>query len=140
MNIFKIETRLSYIENPYRLSELSPRRYSNINATLCDGTIITTITNPLPYTEYYYVQYTPIVEYKISPIISHNFNNRFNTSITYKGKYNDYQIFCKLNFWQKQKFKVMMGDHILLKDGNFRWLITAFILPMAIIVLKKILD
>jgi hypothetical protein len=123
LKLLKIQTTLAYVENPYKLAELSTRRYSNIKAKIIDGMIITTIENPLPFTKIYFVQYAPIIDYKISPAISDNFNKTYNTVITYKGDNDNYQVFCKLSFWQRQGLYLMMGDHIILNSGNFKWLV-----------------
>ncbi len=39
----------------------------------------------------------------------------------------EYEYLANLGFLDRQKLYLMMGDHVILKDGNFKWLIGGFL-------------
>jgi hypothetical protein len=75
--------------------------------------------------------YTEITGYLYSPATEQMFNGDFNTCILYNNCYNgvvnECQIFTKLNFVQRNKLYLMMGDHFILNNGNFKWLVGIFL-------------
>lgn len=74
------------------------------------------------------LEYCKISDYKYSKTINTYSDNKFNSYVKFKRLDNtELRVFTNLTWWDRQKLYLMMGDHIITKDGNFKWLIGGFL-------------
>ncbi len=67
--------------------------------------------------------YVEIDMYKVSKTFQQIFSYEFNTCFWYKKLGQEYTCMAQLKWWEIIKLKYIMGDHIIQKDGNFKWLV-----------------
>ena len=95
-----------------------------VNAEISSGFISIEGTKFLPDSSAFNnKQLIELVNYIYSPSFKFISDKRYNVSLEYKGSHSNQFTFCKLNWYQRQKLYLIMGDHIILNSGNFKWLV-----------------
>ena len=98
--------------------------HKTVDVVISSGFITVIGNNFLPDTSSYdNKQLIEFEKYIYAPVFNEFSNGRFNISIEYKSERGTHITFAKMNIIQRNKLLLMMGDHILVKDGNFKWFI-----------------
>lgn len=99
-----------------------------VDVSICSKFIMVTGKNFLPRTGIYGQKLVELIDYNYTRGIKEISDSKYNVYFNYKAENDTSEMaLANLNWFQRQKLYLIMGDHIILNSGNFKWLITTVV-------------